>query len=93
MQPAVVTDLMLCGLLEPQKCTSFNSCATDREAFSNHSQSTGSVLEFDEQERMSKCSVTCESQHFAFTPTVVLVDGQRAMQVPTYIKGERLSQD
>ena len=74
-RPALIADLSIQGVWQPQTAALLDVCAIDTDAQSYASCTVDAVLCSAEQEKKRKYSAPVEERRASFTPFVVSVDG------------------
>ena len=92
-EPALVADLLMRGVWNPQEGASFDIRVVDTDAPSYQARTIESVLRSAENEKKRKYLQACEARHITFTPLVISVDGHMAPEFDSFLRrlGEGLS--
>ena len=83
---ALVGDISIRGVWQPQSTAVFDVRVTDSDAPSYLRQSPMQVLRAAEREKKAKYSSACEALHVSFTPLCMTVDGLIGSESNTFIR-------
>ncbi len=91
--PALVADLGVRDVWQPQDLTLLDIRVIDTDATSYQTRAVKSVLRDAETSKKRKYSTACTDRRAAFTPFIVSVDGTLGSEATTFIRrlSERLS--
>jgi len=91
--PALIADLGVRGVWQPQCDALFDICVVDTDAPSYLSRTIPSILKNAEGQKKQKYHAACDIRRASFTPIVVTTDGIFGMEAKIFIKrlSERLS--
>ena len=84
--PALIADLSVRGVWQPQTVALFDVRVVDTDAQSYLSRSVGTILSSAEQEKKIKYSEAVEARHASFTPFVMSVDGFLGREAAHFLK-------
>ena len=84
--PALIADLSVRGVWQPQTAASFNVRVVDTDAQSCLSHSVGAILSSGEQEKKRKYLEAVEARHVSFTLFVMSVDGFLGRESAHFLK-------
>jgi len=83
--PALIADLGVRGVWEPQRETLLDIRVTDTDAFSYCAQPVRSILEKAENEKKRKYGTACEQRRVSFTPFITSVDGALGREAKAFV--------